>query len=230
MEAECIQTETEKSSLVYSMDIKEGMTKNTYNIYTIENEDGITGLKGAIIKKDQLKSIKKDGKTFVYISDELKNDDNQNKSKVETSSVKSSSFDSINAVIDVKNEQIELLRKSMKWMKKQYISEIFRLEKNQKRIIEVFNSEIKLLQSAFNEMRSIYKPQIESNLKNKIDETKADFINVKDFFVLMKRYNKTEQDIKSIIFNGIKIGDKRFIYNKVEKKLLILNSDFLDLI
>ena len=51
--------------------------------------------------------IKKDGKTFVYISDELKNDDNQNKSKVETSSVKSSSFDSINAVIDVKNEQIE---------------------------------------------------------------------------------------------------------------------------
>ena len=56
MEAECIQTETEKSSLVYSMDIKEGMTKNTYNIYTIENEDGITGLKGAIIKKDQLKT------------------------------------------------------------------------------------------------------------------------------------------------------------------------------
>jgi len=118
----------------------------------------------------------------------------------------------------------------MKWMKKQYISEIFRLEKNQKRIIEVFNSEIKLLQSAFNEMRSIYKPQIESNLKNKIDENKADFISVKDFFVLMKRYNKTEQDIKSMIFNGIKIGDKRFIYNKVEKKLLILNSDFLDLI
>lgn len=182
------------------------------------------------IKKDQLKSIKKDGKTFVYISDELKNDDNQNKSKVEASSVKSSNFDSINAVIDVKNEQIELLKKSMKWMKKQYISEIFRLEKNQKRIIEVFNSEIKLLQSAFNEMRSIYKPQIELNLKNKIDETKADFINVKDFFVLMKRYNKTEQEIKSMIFNGIKIGDKRFIYNKVEKKLLILNSDFLDLI
>ena len=182
------------------------------------------------IKKDQLKSIKKDGKTFVYISDELKNDDNQNKSKVETSSVKSSSFDSINAVIDVKNEQIELLKKSMKWMKKQYISEIFRLEKNQKRIIEVFNSEIKLLQSAFNEMRSIYKPQIESNLKNKIDENKADFISVKDFSVLMKRYNKTEQEIKSIIIECIKNADKRFIYNKVEKKLLILNSDFLDLI
>ena len=182
------------------------------------------------IKKDQLKSIKKDGKTFVYISDELKNDDNQNKSKVETSSVKSSSFDSINAVIDVKNEQIELLKKSMKWMKKQYISEIFRLEKNQKRIIEVFNSEIKLLQSAFNEMRSIYKPQLEANLKNRNENLESDFITVKDFSVLMKRYNKTEQEIKSIIIECIKKSDKRFIYNKVEKKLLILNSDFLDLI
>ena len=182
------------------------------------------------IKKEQLKSIKKDGKTFVYISDELKNDDNQNKSKVETSSIKSSSFDSINAVIDVKNEQIELLKKSMKWMKKQYISEIFRLEKNQKRIIEVFNSEIKLLQSAFNEMRSIYKPQIESNLKSKTEKVDSDFITVKDFFVLMKRRNKTDQEIKNLILNSIKIGDKRFIYNKIEKKLLILNSDFLDLL
>ena len=181
------------------------------------------------IKKEQLKSIKKDGKTFVYISDEIKVDTPPNKPKVE-SSTKTSKFDSIKAIIDVKNEQIELLKKSMKWMKKQYISEIFRLEKNQKRIIEVFNSEIKLLQSAFNEMRSIYKPQIESNFKNKMDENKADFISVKDFFVLMKRYNKTEQEIKSMIFNGIKVGDKRFIYNKVEKKLLILNSDFLDLI
>ena len=42
--------------------------------------------------------------------------------------------------------------------------------------------------------------------------------------------NKTEQEIKMIIFNGIKTNDRRFIYNKVEKKLLILNSDFLDLI
>ena len=182
------------------------------------------------IKKDQLKSIKKDGKTFVYISDELKNDDNQNKSKVETSSVKSSSFDSINAVIDVKNEQIELLKKSMKWMKKQYISEIFRLEKNQKRIIEVFNSEIQLLQSAFNEMRSVYKPQIQQEIKTKTEKQKNDFILVKDFFVLMKRYNKTEQEIRLIIFNAIKNADNRFIYNKSKKKLLILNSDFIDLI
>ena len=94
---------------------------------------------------------------------------------------------------------------------------------------EVFNSEIKLLQSAFNEMRSIYKPQIEANLQNKT-EIKDDFITVKDFTVLMKRYNKTEKEIKSIIFEAIKKSDKRFIYNKAEKKLLILNSDFLDLV
>lgn len=183
------------------------------------------------IKKEQLKSIKKDGKTFVYINDEkTKVETPQSKTKTESSTFKQTGFDSIQAVIDVKNEQIDLLKKSMKWMKKQYILEIFRLEKNQKRIIEVFNSEIKLLQSAFNEMRSIYKPQIESNLKTKTEKMDSDFISVKDFTVLMKRYNKTEQEIKMMILNGIKANDRRFIYNKVEKKLLILNSDFLDLI
>ncbi len=181
------------------------------------------------IKKEQLKSIKKDGKTFVYIDDNQKVENTQTKIKTE-STPKQAFFDNSQAIIDVKNEQIELLKKSMKWMKKQYISEIFRLEKNQKRIIEVFNSEIKLLQSAFNEMRSIYKPQLEANLKNRNEDVKSDFISVRDFSVLMKRYNKTEQEIKSIIIECIKNSDKRFIYNKVEKKLLILNSDFLDLI
>lgn len=177
------------------------------------------------IKKNQLKSIKKDGKTFVYITDEIKSENSDIKVEQTRTNQPNSNFQ---AIIDVKNEQIELLKKSMKWMKKQYISEIFRLEKNQKRIIEVFNSEIKLLQSAFNEMRSIYKPQLENNFKQ---ETKnSEFITVKDFSVLMKRYSKTEQQIKNIIFKAIKNGDNRFIYNKVEKKLLILNSDFLDLI
>ncbi len=179
------------------------------------------------IKKDQLKSIKKDGKTFVYINENMKNDSTE--SKAEPSSKNQQTNSNFDAIIEVKNEQIELLKKSMKWMKKQYISEIFRLEKNQKRIIEVFNSEIKLLQSAFNEMRSIYKPQIEANLQSRT-EVKNDFITVKDFTVLMKRYNKTEKEIKSIIFECIKKSDRRFIYNKAEKKLLILNSDFLDLI
>ncbi len=56
MEAECIQTETEKSSLVYSMDIKRGMTDYMYNIYVSEDDDNVTNLYGAIIKKDQLKT------------------------------------------------------------------------------------------------------------------------------------------------------------------------------
>ena len=180
------------------------------------------------IKKEQLKSVKKDGKTFVYVDDEQNTSHNFSNVKVENS--KQNNFDNFQSVIDVKNEQIEILKKSMKWMKKQYISEIFRLEKNQNKIIEVFNSEISLLQSAFNEMRSVYKPQIQQEIKTKTEKQSNDFILVKDFFILMKRYNKTEQEIRFIIFNAIKNADKRFIYNKVEKKLLILNSDFLDLI
>lgn len=184
------------------------------------------------IKKEQLKSVKKDGKTFVFVDDaQVHIEQEATTTKVkEPTSIKQNYTDNSQAIIDVKNEQIELLKKSMKWMKKQYISEIFRLEKNQKKIIEVFNSEIKLLQSAFNEMRSIYKPQIQQEIKNKTEKESKDFIMVKDFFILMKRYNKTEQEIKLMIFNGIKTGDRRFIYNKVEKKLLILNSDFIDLI
>ena len=178
------------------------------------------------IKKEQLKSVKKDGKTFVYVDDEQNTSHNFSNVKVENS--KQNNFDNFQSVIDVKNEQIEILKKSMKWMKKQYISEIFRLEKNQNKIIEVFNSEISLLQRAFNEMRSIYKPQIEQNIKT--EKQSHDLIKVKDFFILMKRYNKTENEIKAMIFDAIKSGDKRFIYNKVEKKLLILNDDFMDLI
>lgn len=180
------------------------------------------------IKKEQLKSIKKDGKTFVYVDEEQKYVETPTKPKVEA--IPQSNNDNSQAIIDVKNEQIELLKKSMKWMKKQYISEIYRLEKNQKRIIEVFNSEIKLLQSAFNEMRSIYKPQLQQEQKNKTEKEINDFILVKDFFILMKRYSKSDQEIKLMIFNGIRTGDRRFIYNKIEKKLLIIKSDFIDLI
>jgi hypothetical protein len=181
------------------------------------------------IKKDQLKSIKKDGKIFVYVDDEQKYVQSPPKAKIEP--IIQNNYKDSQAIIDVKNEQIELLKKSMKWMKKQYISEIFRLEKNQKRIIEVFNSEIKLLQSAFNEMRSIYKPQIlQEKKEQEIKKENNEFILVKDFFILMKRYNKTNEEIKIMIFNAIKNGDRRFIYNKVEKRLLILKSDFIDLV
>ena len=128
------------------------------------------------IRRNQLKSEKKDGKLFVYIDEEtiknsLKNDKQNSQENV------------FERVIQSKDEQIEILKKSIKWMKNQHFMEIKRLEKNQKRIIEVFNSEIKLLQSAFNEMRSIYKPQIE-NQKN---EKKREFISLQEFFTILKR-------------------------------------------
>ena len=179
------------------------------------------------IKKNQLKSIKKSGKTFVYVSEDAQSKA-QTYTKVQTKSATSN--EQVHAIIEVKDEQIKLLKKSNKIMRKQYISEISRLEKNQKKIIEVFKSEISLLQSAFNEMRSVYKPQIEelSTAHNVINEEK--FISLQDFFILMKRYDKTQKQIKALIFQAINRADKRFIYNKTEKKLLILNSDFKDLL
>jgi hypothetical protein len=46
----------------------------------------------------------------------------------------------------------------------------------------------------------------------------------------MKSHQKSDQEIKYIIFRAIRNNDYRFIYNKSEKKLLILNADFEDLI
>ena len=179
------------------------------------------------IKKNQLKSIKQSGKTFVYISDEMeKKSVFEDTKKQETKNLQD---ESIQSIIDVKNEQILLLKKSLKWTKKQYVSEINRLERNQDNIMNVFNSEIKLLQSAFNEMRSIYKPQIEE-LKKSSDTSTSDFISLKDFSIFMRRNNKSQNDIKLIILKALKNKDKRFIYNKSDKKLLILNSDFKDLL
>ena len=56
MEAECTQTEIKDPTLFYSMDIKRGMTDYMYNIYVSEDDDNVTNLYGAIIKKDQLKT------------------------------------------------------------------------------------------------------------------------------------------------------------------------------
>jgi hypothetical protein len=178
------------------------------------------------IKKNQLKSIKKSGKIFVYISDKMENDSNLE--RTQTNANIESNSKNIESIIEVKNEQIVLLKKSLKWTKKQYSSEINRLEKNQKSIIGVFKSEIQLLQRAFNEMRSIYKPQLE-NYKENIS-TNNKLISLQEFTLLMKKYNKSQEEIKSIILLAIKNGDKRFIYNKTDKKLIILSSDFKDLL
>lgn len=122
----------------------------------------------------------------------------------------------------------------MKWMKKQYTSEILRLEKNQKKIIEVFNREIDLLQSAFNEMRAIYKPKIENKNYNKEEQNKQNtqkefnYITLQQFTKMMKAYGKSDLEIKTIILTGVKSKDHRFLYDKKSKKVIIKDSDFKD--
>ncbi len=190
------------------------------------------------IKKNQLKSIKKSGKTYVYINEP------QNPSlttpTMEEPKVEMITFkETIKEVVKAKDEQILLLKKSIKWMRKQHGAEILRLENNQKRIIGVFNREIELLQSAFNEMRSIYKPQLINQQENKEKtqgktkesfKKKEKFISIIDFTLYLKRHNKSEREIKLIIMKAIEGKDSRFIFNKKDKKLLILNEDFSDLI
>ena len=184
------------------------------------------------IKKNRLKSIKKSGRIFVYITDEMEKESTDHEVNKETTIKNNTDNNEKISIIDVKNEQILLLRKSLKWMKKQYNSEINRLEKNQENVMDVLKSEIKLLQSAFNEMRSIYKPQIEELKQNSNSKKNNDveFISLKDFSILMKKNHKSQNDIKLIILTAIKNNDRRFIYNKKDKKLLIVKSDFKDLL
>ncbi len=173
------------------------------------------------IKNNKLNSIQKDGKTFVYVDESLESKEE----KTNQNFINNKIVENNNLLLKEKDKQIKLLKKSIKWMDKQYKSEIHRLEMNQNKIIEVFNSEIKLLQSAFNEMRSIY--QIENN---KTVSKEQELITVKDFFILMKKYGKTNNQIKLIIIDALKSKDSRFIYNKDEKTILILKNKFEDLI
>ncbi len=168
------------------------------------------------IKNNQLKSLKRNSKTYVYISDYLQ-EQIKSEENIEADTDK---------LIAVKDEQILLLKESMSWMKTQYKEEIQRLEKNQKRIIKVFNSEIHLLQKAFNEMRSIYK--IEHTRENNY-QPDFEFMSVKDFFLLMKKNHKTDREIKNMILHRIKSNDKRFIFDKTTRELMIFKSDFSDL-
>ncbi len=175
------------------------------------------------IKKGQLESIKQDGKTFVYVD--------QATPKQETKKNSVQDYNFTNEIVKVKDDQIELLRKTIKFMKKQYRSEIARLELNQNKIMSVFQSEVDLLKSAFHEMKSVY--QIEHKEKDSIHEKSnidMKFMDVKDFFIFMRKHNKTDSQIKQIILESVKNGDKRFIYKKESKEVIIYKSDFLDLV
>lgn len=177
------------------------------------------------IKSGQLKSLKQGGKTFVYVTEFFQQEAKTEPKMQSQASHFSEINDATQTVIQSKDEQISLLKQSIGFMKDQYKSEIRRLEKNQKRIIKVFNSEIKLLQSAFNEMRSVYKPQLEAQT-----QSAQKFIPINDFFVFLKQHNKTDKQIKIILLNAVQRKDPRFIYNKKTKKVLIRNADYSDLV
>jgi len=185
------------------------------------------------IKKGQLESMKKDGKIFVYV------DSTQAKVHQASSPVQSQVTNDYkhleDKILQSKDDQIHLLKKTIKFMKNQYTSEIDRLDKNQTQVLKVFQSEVDLLKSAFNEMRNIYKIDHQENTKRDIPQERStpsemEFLDIKDFFIFMKTHNKTDIEIKSIILNRVKLGDKRFIYNKNSKEILIYKSDFLDII
>lgn len=189
------------------------------------------------IKKGQLESIKKDGKIFVYVD----NSNNQiPPSKPHSTTTPQNDYKLLEEkIISSKDEQINLLKKTIKFMKKQYKSEINRLDKTQTQMLNVFQSEVDLLKSAFNEMRNIYKidhkeqrtiQQQSIQTEEKSSSETIQFMELKEFFIFMRTYNKTDAQIKSIILEKIKIGDKRFIYNKELKEVLIYKSDFLDLV
>lgn len=189
------------------------------------------------IKKGQLESLKKDGKIFVYVESTTTKPQNLQTPSVATPQNDYKLLEE--KIIKSKDEQINLLKKTIKFMKKQYTSEISRLDKTQTQMLNVFQSEVDLLKSAFNEMRNIYKidhKEQSSMQKNtiKVEDTASietmQFMELKDFFIFMRAYNKTDAQIKSIILKKVKEGDKRFIYHKNTKEILIYKSDFLDLV
>ena len=200
------------------------------------------------IKKGQLESVKKDGKTYVYVDNSTQKNQHTTPSQPAVTpqplqTPQTSSIDTVKEIVKAKDEQISTLKKSIKFLKRQYLGEIHRLEKNQDKILKVFQSEVDLLKSAFREMQNIYKienkgKKEKEEIKKEIfepqnsynDHTNLQFMNIKDFYKFMKQYNKTDHEIKQMILNRVREGDKRFIYNKNLKEVIITKSDFLDLI
>jgi ABC-type phosphate transport system auxiliary subunit len=155
------------------------------------------------IKKGLLKSKKQDGKTFVYMD-----------KKLQEQTTKTDTF--IEDLLKAKDEQINLLNSSLEWMKEQHTNEIQRLNDNQDKMMNVFKSEIELLKQAYTEMNILHKTVDKTKLLNTKEET--EIMNLKDFFIYMKRYNKSNKEIKSIIVSAIKQEDKRFVFYKKSKK------------
>ncbi|QOG12272.1 helix-turn-helix domain-containing protein [Arcobacter sp. FWKO B] len=174
------------------------------------------------IKSNQLNSIKKNGKVFVYVDESDINKLNSNNLHNENE---------INSLLILKDEQIELLKTVIKWHKKQYKKELIRLQKSHNELKDVFQSEIKLLQDAFAEMKKIYQQHISYHSKNQIPINKDDeLISLKDFILLVKKYSDNNLDIKKTIIDKIKQKDDRFVYDKEKKEIFVHKSYFLDLV
>ncbi len=160
------------------------------------------------IKKGQLESVKQDGKIYVYIdSSSIKNQ--QQNTKHTTNNQNNNTSPNEQAIhmgelaLKSKDEQITILKKTIKFMRRQYTSEIQRLDKNQQKILDVFQSEVDLLKSAFNEMKTLYQvehKEHQEQSKEVSHQVGLPFMNLKEFFVLMRNYNKTDNQIKALIF------------------------------
>lgn len=169
------------------------------------------------IKTKKLRSIKKDGKTFVYVD--------QQEIKPRTLEQESTTqFDTNKEIIKTKDEQISLLKKTLKWINKQHIKEISRLERNHDKVIDTFKSEINLLQKAYNELQKLYKSQ---NTKQ-ITYDKP-YLSLEEFILLMKQKGKNIKDIKRLILLRVQLNDSRFYYDSALNILQIKNADFNDL-
>ncbi len=173
------------------------------------------------IKTKKLKSIVKDGKTFVYVElHDVIQETNQPKNE------------SNQEILKVKDEQIGLLKRAIRWMGFQHKQEIERMEQTHNKLIDVFKSEVELLQRAYNEMQTLYRTQniISYKEQEKTPHPKkpSTTISVEDFFLLMKRRGKNIKEIKQILFDAIRAGDRRFNYNSFKKKITIYNDNFED--
>lgn len=175
------------------------------------------------IKTKKLKSIVKDGKTFVYVElDDTPQENPQPKNELHQELIK------------VKDEQISLLKRAIRWMGFQHKQEIERMEQTNNKLIDVFKSEVELLQRAYNEMQTLYRTQSIISYKNQEktppQKQPSSTISIEEFFLLMKRKGKNTKEIKQILFNSIKYGDKRFDYSPFNKKITIANDDFKDIL
>ena len=113
------------------------------------------------IKTNKVKSVQKDGKTFVYVDIE----EPISNTKQETDN----SFE----IIKVKDEQISLLKRALRWLTFSHKNEIKRLEENHNKLIEVFKSEVDLLQKAYNEMQNLYKIEYKAPINKVIKDGMA---------------------------------------------------------